>query len=57
MKVNSIVGNKAVFGDPAREAEAAAKAKVEELKAKAGAVTLKDIMDMLLLIYEKLQVK
>ena len=57
MKVNSVVGSKAVFGDPAKEAEAAAKAKVEELKAKAGAVTLKDIMDMLLLVYDKLQVK
>ena len=57
MKVNSVVGSKAVFGDPAKEAEAAAKAKVEELKAKAGAITLKDIMDMLLLVYEKLLVK
>lgn len=31
-----------------------AKAKMEELKAKAGAVTLSDIRDMLMLIYEKL---
>lgn len=32
----------------------AAKAKVEELKAKANAVTLSDIRDMLVLIFERL---
>lgn len=35
----------------------ASRAKVEEIKKKAGAVTLNDVMDMLLIIYEKLDQK